>query len=155
MEYKLVRLNSSTVKELEELAKDARKAGFRFVQRTIDEWLLRINDFSKPGESMNGVRIDGRLVAICGLNVDPYLDDDTICRVRHLYVHSEFRELGLSKILMKQVLKDAKKKFVKIRLSTSNDVAATLYEKLGFEAVKEHKATHAKVLKKTRKRKKT
>ena len=29
---------------------------------------------------------EGRLVGVCGLNVDPYLDDPSVGRVRHLYV---------------------------------------------------------------------
>lgn len=150
MDYELIKINRHNVNMLEDLARDARQDGFRFVKRTIDEWLLRINEFSKPGESMNGILVDGSIVAIGGLNVDPYLDDDSICRVRHVYVHRDHREKGYSKIILKRIIRDAKKKFRKIRLSTTSEIAAKLYQDLGFSEVKEHKATHAMNLKKNR-----
>jgi ribosomal protein S18 acetylase RimI-like enzyme len=127
---------------------DAKEDGYRFVQRTIDEWLLHINSFSKKGEVLYGISVDDKIVAIGGLNIDPFLDDESIGRVRHLYVHRDYRENGFSKVLLKNIIRKAKKHFTYLRLSTTNEIAAELYEKLGFERVKEHKATHSMKLKK-------
>lgn len=152
MDFIVTEINSVNVKELKDLARDARADGYRFVQRTIDEWLLRINDFSKPGEHMYGISDENKFVAICGINVDPYMDDIYCGRVRHLYVHRDYRANGLSKILLKKTIKGAKKNFNRLRLYTNNDIAANLYEKLGFTQVKEHKATHSMNIKKNKTR---
>jgi len=148
MNFELITITDQNVKTLIDLARDARQDGYRFVQRTIDEWLLRINAFSKDGEILNGILLGDKIIAIGGLNIDPYMDDPSIGRVRHMYVHRDYRENGLSKVLMKKIIKDAKKSFRLLRLSTNNEVAVALYENLGFEKVKVHKATHVLTLKK-------
>ena len=66
------------------LATEAQTEGYRFVKRAIDEWKNGINAFSKKGEILFGVFLSSVCVGIGGLNVDPYIDDPNIGRIRHV-----------------------------------------------------------------------
>ncbi|MCX6758655.1 MAG: hypothetical protein NTX14_03035 [Candidatus Nealsonbacteria bacterium] len=48
------------------LAAEAKQEGFRFVQKTIDEWVDGANRFSKPGEILWGVFRGGQCIGIGG-----------------------------------------------------------------------------------------
>jgi GNAT superfamily N-acetyltransferase len=124
------------------------RAGFRFVRRLIDEWVSGANRFDRPGEALFAARVDGRLLGVCGLNVDPYSVEARVGRVRHLYVLSAFRRLGVGRQLVAGVVAAAQGRFDVLRLSTGNESAVRLYEALGFrpagKAVRD--ATHVKDL---------
>src|SRR5262249_19241348 len=95
-------------------------------------WASGANRFDRPGEALLGARIDGQLVGVCGLNVDPYAADDRIGRVRHLYVLVSCRRLGIGRRLVEDVIAGARDRFDALRLSPTNPPAARLYEALGF-----------------------
>jgi GNAT superfamily N-acetyltransferase len=127
---------------------ESERAGFRFVRRLIDEWVSGANRFDRPGEALFAARVDGRLVGVCGLNVDPYSVEARVGRVRHLYVLSAFRRLGVGRQLVAGVVAAAQGRFDVLRLSTGNESAVRFYEALGFrpagKAVRD--ATHVKDL---------
>jgi GNAT superfamily N-acetyltransferase len=102
------------------------------VRRLVDEWETGANRFDKPGEALFGAWLDGRLVGVCGLNVDPFADDEHTGRVRHLYVLPDFRRRGIGRRLVLQVMKTAHGRFDDLRLRTNEPDAARLYEALGF-----------------------
>jgi ribosomal protein S18 acetylase RimI-like enzyme len=74
----------------------------------------------------------GRLLGVCGLNVDPYAGDERVGRVRHLYVLSTCRGRGVGRQLVRRVIVAAQGRFDELRLRTNNPAAARLYEALGF-----------------------
>ncbi|HSE04502.1 MAG TPA: GNAT family N-acetyltransferase [Methylomirabilota bacterium] len=106
--------------------------GSGWVRRLADEWLAGDNRFDRPGKALLGARLDGRLIGVCGLNVDPYAGDTRVGRVRHLYVLTAWRCRGAGAQLVGAVLTAAHGRFVTLRLSTQNPSAARLYETLGF-----------------------
>ena len=110
----------------------------------MDEWADGSNRFDRPGEALFGAWVGGRLVGVCGLNVDPYAGDDRVGRVRHLYVLRDCRRLGAGRELVEQVLAAARGRFGVLRLSTNNPAAARLYEGLGFRPVSERHCTHVR-----------
>src|SRR5690242_19774230 len=67
------------------LAQKASLEGFEFVQRTIQDWESGKNRFNKSGEIFYIALIDQNLIGCCGLNIDPYLADPSVARLRHLY----------------------------------------------------------------------
>ena len=81
-------------------------------------------------------------MAVGGLNIDPYAASASIGRVRHLYVASSARRLGVGAILMRRIIDDAARTFEILRLRTSTAEAAAFYEQLGFERTSEEAATH-------------
>ena len=77
------------------------------VRRLVDEWRDGSNRFDRPGEAVFGAWVEGRLVGVCGLNIDPYVRDERMGRVRHLYVLTACRRHGVGRLLMARVIEAA------------------------------------------------
>lgn len=119
--------------EFDELLEESLKENHQFLKRLQENWISGENRFDKIGET-HVVAVEGaKAVGICGLNIDPYLDDPTIGRVRHLYVHPEFRRLTIGSILVEEVIEEAKEHFKVLRLRTNDEGAAAFYLKHGFK----------------------
>ena len=138
------RLHELPADSLDALGVESEQAGSMFVRRLVEEWVTGANRFDRAGEVLFAAWIAGQLVGVCGLNVDPYTAEHRVGRVRHLYVLSAFRRLGVGPELVAEVIKAAQGSFDVLRLRTANAAAARLYEALGFRpsdgAVKD--ATH-------------
>jgi GNAT superfamily N-acetyltransferase len=117
---------------LAELLSESEGLGSLIVRRLVDEWDGGVNRFDRPGEALFGAWVDGRLVGVGGLNVDPYAGDARVGRVRHLYVLSAFRRQGVGRRLTERVVQAAHGRFDDLRLRTNDRSAARLYETLGF-----------------------
>ena len=128
------------------LAEEAQSEGYGFVQRLISDWHSGANRYGRPGERLAGAFWSGELVGVCGLNRDPYTDRHDVGRLRHLYVRKSDRHRGIGAALVQQLLKGASPPFALVRLRTNTAEAAAFYEKLGFAAVGDRTATHAKSL---------
>lgn len=115
------------------LVVESEQAGHRFVRRLAEEWASGANRFDRPGEALFAALLDGRVVGICGLNVDPYTTTPGVGRVRHLYVLVAYRRLGIGRRLVDRVVEAAQGRFDRLRLRTQNPAAALLYERLGFD----------------------
>ena len=114
--------------------------GFGFVGRLAQEWADGRNRFDGPGEVLFLARLDGELVGVGGLNRDPYLEDPSVGRVRHLYVEPAARGVGVGELLLREIVAAARPAFRVLRLSTRQ--AGPFYERRGFVPVEEPKATH-------------
>ena len=114
------------------LVAESEEAGLRFVRRLLDEWTRGANRFDRPGEALFAARVGGRLVGVCGLNIDPYTAEPRVGRVRHLYVLSAFRRRGVGRHLVTAVIETARGRFDRLHLRTENAGAARFYEALGF-----------------------
>jgi len=114
------------------LQAESEQAGLRFLRRLADEWASGINRFDRPGEGLFAVRANGELVAVGGLNVDPYATAPRIGRVRHVYVLAAYRRRGIGRQLVTEIVVAARGRFDRLRLSTASPAAGRLYERLGF-----------------------
>ena len=129
------RLQQSPAEALGALVADSEAQGVRFVRRLVDEWSTGLNCFDRPGEALFVARRAATIVGVCGLNIDPYAGGaggPRIGRVRHLYVLSTQRRLGIGERLVAAVMRTARAGFERLRLRTTNPTAAALYERLGF-----------------------
>lgn len=111
---------------------ESEQAGWRFLRRLAEEWASGANRFHRPGEALFAALMEGRVIGVCGLNVDPYAAAQRVGRVRHLYVLSACRGLGVGRQLVAAVIEAARGRFDDLRLRTENPAAAQLYERLGF-----------------------
>src|SRR5262249_35887858 len=82
--------------------------GLSFVRRLADEWISGTNRFDRPGEALFSAREGAAIVAVAGLNVDPYVADPRIGRVRHLYVLASHRRRGLAARLVTEIIAAAR-----------------------------------------------
>ena len=127
---------------IRDLLADSEASGSRIVRRLVDEWGDRTSRFDRPGEGLFAASAEGRLVGVCGLNVDPYTADPRVGRVRHLYVLTACRLHGVGRQLVARIIEVAAGRFDSLRLRTNNPAAACLYEAAGFAVSAEGECTH-------------
>jgi GNAT superfamily N-acetyltransferase len=131
---------------VDELRTEAAGEGFRFMDKLVSEWRSDANRFARPGEVLLGAFRGADLVAVGGLNRDPYAEQDGIGRLRHLYVRKSERRSGIGSALVQQLLNHAEGVFHSIHLRTDTREAAEFYVSLEFCPVQDKAATHAKSL---------
>ena len=121
---------------------EASAQGYDFVRETTDDWASGANRFNAPGECFCGYRQDGEIVAIGGLNIDPFLNDPAIGRIRRVYVRQAWRNRGIGQAIVLDLIARARPSFRSVRLRAENTEAARLYERLGFVAIDSPDASH-------------
>jgi GNAT superfamily N-acetyltransferase len=122
---------------------ESRQQGFKFVDTLVDDYATGKNRFQQPGEALFALFDGAQLIAIGGLNRDPYGDDPRVGRIRHVYVLAAYRGQGLGKRLMERLIAEAHPYFRRLTLRTFTEDADRFYRALGFqtEPAIEH-ATH-------------
>jgi GNAT superfamily N-acetyltransferase len=131
---------------LSRLAAAARNEGHPFLIRLQDEWRNGANRFAGPDECLfiaetasaedadgkiRSTETAGTVAGIAGISRDPYQAAPNVGRPRHVYVDKPYRSQGIANTLVRACLTCSG--FQIIRLSTTNPVAARLYERLGFQ----------------------
>jgi GNAT superfamily N-acetyltransferase len=134
MALAIERLTGSPADRVAELVAESERHGLRFIRRLTEDWTSGVNRFDRPGEALFVARLDERIVGVCGLNVDPYAAEPRVGRVRHLYVLSGHRRLGVGRRLVSEVIETARGRFDRLRLRTENPGAAQFYEAIGFRS---------------------
>lgn len=74
------------------LEAESKSQGFRFLEKMRVEWESGKNRFNKEGEALYAAFESGKLVAIGGINLDPYINSNLVGRVCHLYVLNDYRK---------------------------------------------------------------
>jgi GNAT superfamily N-acetyltransferase len=121
---------------------EARAEGYDFVNSLEQEWSSGQNRFEGPGEALWGCVDNGLLVAVGGLNQDPFAGDPSLGRIRRVYVRPAWRNRGIGGAMVAALIEKARTGFRAVRLHAENKDAARLYEKLGFIPVDHPYATH-------------
>lgn len=117
-----------------ELKSQSMAEGFNMLRRLEDNWLSGKNRFDRPGEKLIGASVDGLIVGVCGLNVDPFTLKTNIGRLRHFYVDSGWRKRQVGSALLREILKDSVHWFDFINTNAPPS-AFTFYERVGFVAL--------------------
>jgi GNAT superfamily N-acetyltransferase len=118
-----------------ELAEIATSEGFGMVRRLIDDYVSDINRFSKPGECLSVALNGEHVIAVGGINVDPYYNSPRLGRIRHLYVHPEFRRGGVGRQLVGLIERHGEKHFDAFQLFTTSPAASRFYEGLNYAPI--------------------
>jgi len=113
---------------IDALAAVARVEEYQFLNRLLREWADGINRFVAPNEALFGAFDGDRLVGVAALN----RQGPELGRVRHVYVHPDYRRRGVARALVSGVLDFADRHYPVVVLRTPNPSAAKLYECLGF-----------------------
>jgi len=125
-----------------DLLAEADASDGRFMIRLRDRWLDGSERFDRPGEILLGAFAGEKLIGVAGISHDPYEPEDGLGRVRHVYVLASYRRRGIARILLRQVIAHSRNHFAVLRLRTSNEVAARLYEDLGFVSSTKGRESH-------------
>jgi GNAT superfamily N-acetyltransferase len=122
---------------LDLLIEESLSEGCGMLKRLNENWLAGTNTFSLNGEAYFEARRNGRLVGVGGLNRDPYTNDESAGRLRHMYVLQSERRNGVGRMLVAAVLKHAQGKFniVRLRSTIGESGAIDFYERLGFRPI--------------------
>jgi GNAT superfamily N-acetyltransferase len=127
---------------IERLLVEAREEGYDFIETLVEEWASAENRFDAPGEILCGHLEEGLLVAVGGLNRDPFAGRPDMGRLRRVYVRPAWRNKGIGRALVTALVDQARTHFRCVRLRAENADAARLYERLGFSPVQNPDATH-------------
>jgi GNAT superfamily N-acetyltransferase len=112
------------------------------MRRLREDWASGVNRFACPGELLLGAWVGERLVAVGGLNRDPYMSADAIGRLRHVYVLDDVRRLGIGTLIVARIIAEASACFSLLRLRTMTAEGAAFYDRLGFQRASDPFATH-------------
>ncbi len=130
------------VSGFDQLLAEAQAEGYGFVATLSEEWANAKNRFNAPAEILCGAFKDGQVVAVGGLNIDPFARNPETGRIRKVYVRPAWRNQGVGRALMLALIEEARKGFRSVRLRAENANAARLYERLGFIPIDDPSATH-------------
>lgn len=117
-----------------ELRSQSMSEGFNMLRRLEDNWLSGHNRFDRPGEKLIGASVEGLVIGVCGLNIDPFTLNTGIGRLRHLYVDLGCRKRQVGSALLSEILKDSGHWFDFINTNAPPS-AFTFYERAGFVAL--------------------
>jgi GNAT superfamily N-acetyltransferase len=109
------------------LLEESLSEGHRHIQRLVKDYHEGENRFNGTGEALFGVNLNGRVIAICGLNRDPYTKNQGIGRIRRLYVLKRYRRNGIAKKLMEVIIEQARMHYKTLTLFTDNPIADNFY----------------------------
>ena len=121
--------------ELDELVRESVRGGYQHVERLLREWRSGENRFDEGGEAFFVARLDGKIVGVCGLNVDPFAEGSEAGRVRRLFVSERHRRSGIATALLERVCAEARKTFRVLRVGVGPSGEGVFYESLGFVPV--------------------
>lgn len=132
-----------TLEMLHPLIEPSLAEGYNFVQKLWEEYDSGKVTFTGEGETLLGGYLDGKLIAVGGIHLDPYLNQPHIGRIRHVYVLPEYRRTGVGKRLVLALIHAASDTFTTVTLRTPTDHGRAFYNAIGFsEAPKYENATH-------------
>jgi GNAT superfamily N-acetyltransferase len=118
--YVVKHINNLLNFNLDSLVKQSKEDGFRFVERLINDYKIGSNTFNHFGEGLFGVfNEEGVIVAIGGLNKDPFSNEQYIGRLRRFYVDKEYRRNGVGSLLVKKIIEEAKRYYKILVLHTA------------------------------------
>ncbi|WP_141434287.1 GNAT family N-acetyltransferase [Bacillus sp. 03113] len=133
-QFKVKRIEDLNNINLNHLVLESKADGFRFLERLLNEFKDGSNKFSDFGEVLYGVfNHKDDLLAIGGLNIDPYSKDEKVGRLRRFYVKKEYRNKGLGKLLLDNIIDYAKTYFDILVLYTDTKPADKFYSSYGFK----------------------
>lgn len=127
--------------DIEELRNESKKEGYNLIEKLINDFISGKNKFNKPGEALIVYEVGGKIIGVCGLNIDPA--DPERGRMRRLYVLPQYRKKGIGRELVQELIDHSTKNFKSVSVNIGNFDISKFYEGLGFKKYdKEEGITH-------------
>lgn len=119
--------------DVSKLLEESEAEGYRFLRRLVNQYEDGTNTFNKAGEVLYGVwDHTGELVAIGGVNRDPYTDKEGVGRLRRFYISEHVRRQGIGTKLLKEIVDYSKGHFNELVVRTDSSSADAFYRANGF-----------------------
>jgi GNAT superfamily N-acetyltransferase len=132
--FELKQIDNLLQIDMNHLVKESKEEGFRIVERLVEDYKSGSNAFNKLGEVLYGVfDKEGKVVAIGGINVNPYTGEGRVGRLRRVYVSKDYRRIGVGKLLLGKLVSCAKEHFEILVLNTNTEQADRFYTAFGFK----------------------
>lgn len=122
------------------LRAEARREGYRSLERLASEWEAGNAHFDRPGEALLAASLAGALAGMGGLTLDPVVPD--ALRMRRFYVHPAFRRQGVGRRLALALLERPGTAGRSVTVNAGTAGAPVFWEALGFVADPRDGHTH-------------
>ena len=127
-------IHSLACEHVSHLVNESKSEGFRFLERLVKDYTSGDNTFNKMGERLYGAYDSaGKMIAVGGINQDPYSKRASAGRLRRFYVLKDERRRGIGRRLAKKILSEAGRHFSVVVLKTDSPQADRFYRSLGFQ----------------------
>ena len=132
MEYKL---SKSSEKDINRLIEYKNRTIYQYAKDLSNEEIDRINKYvtSEVPRLINdycNIIVDNKIIGCILLT-----NNDNGKLLDEIYLEEEYRNKGYSKLLLNEVIEDAKKRgLTRFKLSSHNEIAIKLYKKFGFKS---------------------
>jgi predicted acetyltransferase len=131
--YEVKQIENLLNLDLNIIIKQSKEEGFLIGERLVYDYKNGTNTFNNFGEALFGVfNNNGEIVAIGGLNRDPFSNNPYIARVRRFYVINEYRRNGIGSLLLKNIINEEKKYYKILVLRTYTSQGDDFYTSYGF-----------------------
>ncbi|MCI3878958.1 GNAT family N-acetyltransferase [Acinetobacter higginsii] len=110
--------------------------GFRFLNRLKQDFQSGTNCFDRIGEALFVVYDQhDTLIAIGGVNQDPFAESQRVGRLRRFYIHPDYRANQIGTHLLGHIEQYAKAYFERLELFTDTTQAAHFYQSRGYQSI--------------------
>ena len=131
--------------DIETVRYESDKEGYNHINRLTAEYNSGENRFDETGEKLVGFVLDDKVVAVCGLNIEP--TNNKLGRIRRLYVLPEHRRHGIGTKLVKYLIKHAEQYFQSVVVNIGDLPVDDLYRPIGFMPIMNNESyTHILIL---------
>lgn len=139
--HAIIKLSPDQPLQLDQLLQAATVEGVRNMAILAEQWATGANRFQRTGEALFGSMMDGALMAVGGISVEPH--HPAGLRVRRFYVHPDQRRLGLGRAVAQAVIAHGLTTTSTITCNArASAAAAPFWESLGFTPVEHPSWTH-------------
>lgn len=132
MTYEVKEISDLSKVSIDHLVKQSESEGYRFLTRLVEHFQDGTQQFDQPGEALLGVWKADELVALGGVQKNPYTEDAETARLKRFYVEPEERRHGVGSMLLTACLDKAKENFSKVTCRTDSAKADAFYRHNGY-----------------------
>jgi GNAT superfamily N-acetyltransferase len=125
-----------------ELEADAKADGHEHMTRFAAEFTQSRAMF----HAIFACHLDGGLVGIGTITDEPASSQQSVWRMRRLYVHRKFRRRKIARAIANALLREAAGKASTVTVHAGNDDAAQFWEAMGFSRVEDKPWSHERGL---------
>jgi GNAT superfamily N-acetyltransferase len=120
--------------------------GWKILRVLEEDWAGGALRFDAPGEALFCARQDGVLAGMLGLSADPYSEENSVSRLRRLYVAPPHRGRGIGRELVEAAVEAARAHGSRMLRVRAPAPSWGFYEACGFLPAVMRSATHIRPL---------